>query len=459
MNDLALSARHPTRMVASDRAARAAASTLAIYRQLDQSQWAPDQKLRDGQFWQVSILLAHAWRTIPFYRERLARAGLHEGQKIGPQDWRKIPILTRREVQEAGDRLKSLAIPKAHGEILCNTTSGSTGTPVTVHGTIADACFFKAFGLRSYLWHGFDFSARLAYVRKLKTGVARAPAGIEMARWGETGGFPFPTGPAAALNISASIDQQIDWLQRVKPDYLVTYPTNLLALIERCEDRGARLDRLAAVLTTGEVLTQEARDRCRDALGATIVDIYSAQETGGIALQCPDHEHYHLHAEAAIVEVLDEDGRPCAPGAVGRVVVTPLHNFAMPLIRYEIGDYAEVGEACECGRGLPVLNRIMGRTRNMLITPSGEKYFPFFGTTRFAEIAPVVQHRFVQKSRDMIEVQLVTRRRLSDGEEDRLRARILDRLPCPIALRFVYLEAIPRSASGKFEDFICEVAG
>ena len=95
----------------------------------------------------------------------------------------------------------------------------------------------------------------------------------------------------------------------------------------------------------------------------------------------------------------------------------------------------------------------------MLITPSGEKYFPFFGTTRFAEIAPVVQHRFVQKSRDMIEVQLVTRRRLSDGEEDRLRARILDRLPCPIALRFVYLEAIPRSASGKFEDFICEVAG
>ena len=98
--------------------------------------------------------------------------------------------------------------------------------------------------------------------------------------------------------------------------------------------------------------------------------MYSSQEVGYIALECPTGESYHVQAENVLVEVLDDQDRPCSPGDVGRVVVTALHNFATPLLRYDIGDYAEVGAPCPCGRGLPALRRIMGRQRNMALLPT-----------------------------------------------------------------------------------------
>jgi phenylacetate-CoA ligase len=104
-----------------------------------------------------------------------------------------------------------------------------------------------------------------------------------------------------------------------------------------------------------------------------MVDMYTCQEAGYLALQCPDHPHYHVQSENVLLEVVDDQGLPCAPGEVGRVLVTSLNNFATPLIRYEIGDYAEVGAACSCGRGLPVLKRIMGRYRNLLTLPDGTR--------------------------------------------------------------------------------------
>src|SRR3546814_13116510 len=85
-----------------------------------------------------------------------------------------------------------------------------------------------------------------------------------------------------------------------------------------------------------------------------------------LALQCPEHEHYHVQSEAVLLEVLDEEDRPCRPGEVGRVVVTPLTNFAMPMIRYAVGGLAAVGAPCPCGRGLPVLTRILGRARDKI---------------------------------------------------------------------------------------------
>ena len=89
--------------------------------------------------------------------------------------------------------------------------------------------------------------------------------------------------------------------------------------------------------------------------------MYTCQEAGYLALQCPDYPHFHVQSENVLLEVVDDVGQPCGPGEVGRVLITSLNNFATPLIRYELGDYAEVGAPCPCGRGLPVLKRIMGR--------------------------------------------------------------------------------------------------
>jgi phenylacetate-CoA ligase len=204
-------------------------------------------------------------------------------------------------------------------------------------------------------------------------------------------------------------------------------------------------------------MSDEVREWCRVAWGVPVVDTYSAEEVGYIALQCPAHEHYHVQAESVLVEILDERGAPCTPGQIGRVVITDLHNFATPLVRYDIGDYAEVGEPCPCGRTLPVLRRILGRVRNVLIARDGRRYWPAFGSRALGEIAAIRQHQFVQKAYDLVEARLVVAAPLMAQEEERLRRHVLSRLPEGFRLQIVYRENIPRGAGGKFEEFVSEI--
>jgi phenylacetate-CoA ligase len=164
-----------------------------------------------------------------------------------------------------------------------------------------------------------------------------------------------------------------------------------------------------------------------------------------------------VHSEGVLLEVLDDDGRACAPGVTGRVVITVLHNFAMPLIRYELGDYATLGEACPCGRGLPVLQHIAGRSRNMLVTADGKRYWPLFSGSSIGDL-PVSQYQLVQKDYDVIEARIVTPAPLSPAQEETLRRGFLQTLPEGIRLTVTYHAAIARSPSGKFEDFISELA-
>ncbi len=144
-----------------------------------------------------------------------------------------------------------------------------------------------------------------------------------------------------------------------------------------------------------------------------MINAYSAKEVCTIALQCPEHGNLHVQSESLLVEILDEDGAACGPAEVGRVVVSDLHNFAMPLIFYEIGDYAEPGEPCACGRGLSVLRRVLGRSRNRVRLPSGEFMWPRFGANRVSRIAPVLQSQLVQVSVSKNHVNLVVERSLT----------------------------------------------
>jgi phenylacetate-CoA ligase len=433
---------------------------LAFQKRLQDSQWWPAEHLLAYQLRRLRELAAHAHRTVLFQRRRFETAGFDPTQPFTLDDWRRLPVLTRADVQGSAARLLSTAVPTAHGELLTTESSGSTGMPVTVRGTVFDAWVSKAITLRHFLWHPHDFTAKYASIRRVSGKHADYPAGSTEPRWGDSATFPFITGPAAVLSIGASLAQQAEWLARQDPDYVLTYPSNLLFLAEHCREHGIALPHLEHVATLGEVLNPETRNTCRGAWDAPVIDTYSAQEVGVIAHQCPEHEHYHVQAEAIVVEVVDEAGAPCIPWQVGKVVVTPLFNYAMPLLRYHLGDYAEVGEPCPCGRGLPVLKRVLGRERNsLLITPTRERYWPAFGTRKLGQIAPITQHQFVQKDRDWIEARLVVRRPLTAADEDRLRTHILAGLPWPFRLSFCYCDEIPRNAGGKFENFVSEVSG
>jgi phenylacetate-CoA ligase len=190
-----------------------------------------------------------------------------------------------------------------------------------------------------------------------------------------------------------------------------------------------------------------------------VVDLYSSQEVGIIAAQCPESGLYHVMSEGVIVEVLNENGMPCLPGQIGSVVVTDLHNFATPLVRYGIGDYAEVGPACPCGRGLPTLKRIVGRERNMVLKPDGGRHWPLLGAHDFQAVAPIRQYQAIQRSLELIEIRLVADTPLNVAQEQQLSTLIHQALGYPFRLQFVYFkDEIPRSPGGKFEEFICQVS-
>lgn len=427
---------------------------LAMHYQLEQSQWWSPQEILQQQFRQLARVLAHAYETVPFYRDRFQKAGLkftHQAH-ITPDIFTQIPLLGRSDIQLYGESLLSRQVPSHHGKLIERQTSGSTGKPVRTIGTGLTQFFWSAFTLRDHLWHKRDLTGKLASVRTtVKDSIVQG--------WGLSTDMVFNTGQCAMMNIRADISTQAKWLEEQNPDYLLSHPSNIYALAQRCKDTGIKLPNLKEVRTLGEIVTPDLRTICREVWGVKIADIYSAQEVGYIALQCPDHEHYHIQSENVLVEILNEQDRNCAPGEIGRVVITPLHNFAMPLIRYEILDYAERGSLCQCGRGLPVLKRIMGRQRNLVTLPGGKQHWPSFPAETWASIAPIRQIQLVQKEIDFIVARVVADRRLSAEEEKLFVSVIQERLGYPFRITLEYPDQIGRSAGFKYEDFISEISG
>ena len=435
------------------------AAILALLFQFEQSQWWTPQRLEAQQFAQLGKLVAHAYLTVPFYRERFDDAGVTPADLAQADAWRQVPLLSRDDIQSAGEALETRKLPAQHGKKKEIFTSGSTGAPIRAVRSDLWELIWSAFTLRDHFWHRRDLGGTLATIRESGEGKAVYPDGSTSPGWGRSANPVFPTGPCVNLNILTPVDRQVEWLIRRDPDYLLTHPSMALELARYCLDHKVKLPALRQVQTISEVLPPPTRQICLEAWGVPVLDMYTTREAGYLALQCPEHDHYHVQAEGGLLEVLDDEGRPCRPGEVGRVVVTPLHNFAMPLLRYAIGDHAEVGEPCPCGRGLPVLNRILGRTQNMLVLPSGERRWPLLSSSDIAVLtglAPIRRYQFVQRDRHRIDLRVEMPRALESDEEEGLRAWVCQKFGHPFDVTIIRVNEIARSAAGKFQDFVSE---
>jgi phenylacetate-CoA ligase len=430
-----------------------AALLLALHAELDATQWLAPEALAERQRRQLEQLVAHADAHVAAYRDRLAPL---RGARHWAEAWRSLPVLTRRDVQALGSALHAPAPPE-HGKVASVSTSGSTGTPVTVLKTELAQLFWAAFTLRDHHWHRRELGGTLAFINRDITGGSAPPHGSRQANWGPPTAQVYRTGPLARLDVLAPIEDQLSWLDRVAPSHLLTFPTNLRLLLEHGAKSGFRPHALTGITTIGEAVTPALRRLAQELWGVAPIDIYSGREVGYLALQCPASGLYHVQAEGILLEVVDELGRACAPGETGRVLVTPLHNFAHPLLRYELGDYAEQGEPCPCGRGLPTLRRVLGRTRHMVTLPGGRRHFAALEVQKLAELSAIRQAQLVQRRADLIVARLVTDRPLDAAEA----VRVGDVIALGFGHRFTveieYCDRLERSPSGKFEEFRSEL--
>lgn len=431
-----------------------AAQRLLLLQQLQASERAKPADMEQRQGQQLAALLAYAGQHSPHYRKLL------DWRTVRPDNvhalLRTLPPLKRADLQEGVEQVSGKTSPKHHGPTHLMQTSGSSGEPVKVQVTDAAMLVRSAVLLRSYLWHLTGFDQRVAHISAKVAKDDAARQGVHTPHWGSPF-FPlYRTGDNVALNIQTDLARQLQWLVQTRPGVLVTYPSNLQRLLELSAALGQRPNGLTHVRVNGETVPDGLAEQLQKNWGARLSAVYSSEEMGVMAVDCPLGEGLHVMAESVLLEVLRDDGQPCAPGEAGRVLVTDLHNFATPLIRYEIRDFAEISVSpCRCGRHLPLLRRVQGRYRNMLSLPDGRRYWPMLGLRRFGEIAPIKQFQIVQRSLQEVDVRVATLRPLTPSEQTSVLNAVKQALGYPFSMSLeVFDGTLPTSVSGKFEEFI-----
>ncbi len=424
------------------------------------SQWWPAPDLDAAQQPQLAWLVNWAATRVPHYEgtawarpaaKSLADALAREPARF-PDLWRQLPLLTKPALRALGTKLNARTLPPGHAPVGLLRTSGSTGIPVEVRSTAPTRLLWDALTVREHLWWRRDFTRRMGVIRFRKR-EERETDGQTRPGWGTPVALLFRSGPSSAMHIGKSVEQLADWLVRFDPSYLLAYPSIMEPLMDAVAARGGRPPSLEEVRLISEPLDPELQARLGTEWQVRCTDLYSANEVGYIAFRCREQGALHVQSESLLVEVLDDAGQPCAPGETGRVVVTSLHNLATPLLRYEIGDYAEVGAPCQCGRGLPVLARIQGRVRNLVRTPDGRRYWPV-ALGRIRRVPALIQAQFVQTALDTIELRVVLSSPLDEAATEAARGHARVALGYPFNVVVVPVTEIPRGPTGKFEEFL-----
>jgi phenylacetate-CoA ligase len=261
-----------------------ASQAAAVQFQLERSQWLSAEELQARQLAQLRNVVQHAAATVPYYQELFAEHGIGVPAELDPSFLRRLPVLRRAMVNEA---LRSTAVPKDHGKQHRIATSGATGTPVRLWGTGLTGFLWRAFTLREHLWHGRDLKAKLGAIRWAKKDFAAAPHGARWPGWGDAVELLFENGPSCMPNVVSPLADQVAWLLAERPRYLVSFPSNLAALAQYCLERGIGIPGLAEVRTIGEMLSAQQRVLFKRAWDCKVTDMYTCEEAGYLALQCP----------------------------------------------------------------------------------------------------------------------------------------------------------------------------
>ena len=440
---------------------------LAMQDQLTDSQWWSVDEMKAWQFDQLNILVKHAIKNVPYYEKLFEKLGFSLDKEINPSAWNQIPLLSRSEVRSLGEQLFAKSYPESLGVSGISSSGGSTGLPVTIKKTELDGFIWDSINLREELWHRDDFLGTIANLRGINSelyssdnfqlNTIKLAGGIVIKNWGAPTAHVWETGKMGIMQPGRPLSEQADFLMELKPEYLLIKPSHLRLLISYFYENQLKLSSLKSVWTMSEAVDESLRNFCKDTFACTIISNYSSAEVGYIALQCPDSNNFHVMSEVNYVEVINREGKACAAGELGKIVVTPLHNFAMPLFRYEIGDEVEMGQPCSCGRGLPTIKRIIGRLENYLILKNGDKKQLDFSHYRLSAIRSIIEFQLAQISVEKLELRLVISKALSDEELNIINTMMQKSFSKNFEYEIIFCEKIARTMSGKLMQFVSEI--
>lgn len=429
----------------------------AAYLTLNQTQWLDASEIEQHQFRQLKSLLQHCWDHVPFYRRRFEEAGLSPTTIRDWSDFRRLPPLPRSVYRKNAASAQARQLPPNMKRTSSTATSGTTGEPIDVPLTNTVSFWWHAFYLRDLEWCGIDPRGRLAVIRPLKL-ANNESQGMRRRCWSALLDPLIESGELYAMTFDQSPARYLSWLQEVDPDYLLSFPSMLELLAGLVRERRVVFRNLRAIQSISETLTDEARSLIESAFGVPVKDTYSCCEAGYLASPCPNQPGYHIHSENVVLEIVDDQGEPCPPGTTGRVLITTLHNFLAPFIRYDVGDTARLADGpCRCGRGLPLLAHIDGKVRPVFRLADGRTRHTSVLAGYLRRVGGHHQHQVIQKSFDRFVLRLVPDQTWSPDHPERFRQSFRDLFGPNVQVDIELRESLERTAGGKLLCFVCEV--
>lgn len=413
---------------------------------LNDSQWWPLERLQDYQLERLKIMVETAYNYTPYYRAIMEIFDIRPQDIQSLEDIKKFPVLEKEVVRQnynimISDKCIRSLLYEAH-------TSGSTGTPLRLFRNLDNVGFEHAMLMRQWEWAGLGHNDRYASIkgdlfssrrigRKLFWAFSPADNRLYM----------------SSYHLSPqNVEYYMDALKKYKITAIEAYPSSLYALAKYLLVGNKRFP-LKACLTTSETLVDEQRAIIEEAFQCKVFDYYGMAERVAAIHTCEKH-NYHIVPEYSLVEFVESD--QLNPGNF-ELLGTSLSNLAMPLIRYRVGDVIRPGNrTCECGRQYPVVERIVGRTDDYVVTPSGK----LIGRLDhiFKGIDNVIEAQIYQPSVENLVLRVVPDPTFSARDKDRIIAKLRDRVGEKMNFTVEQVESIERGSSGKLKSVLSEVS-
>lgn len=417
--------------------------TLDYWAEAEERQWWPRERLEAFQREALRRLLIHAFETCPYYRKAWEAEGLNPYKLASLEEFTRWPLLTREEIRRNRPQMRTTA-PLT---LLSKATGGSSGEPLHFDLDTGSDQRRTAMMYRGYGWAG------------------AAPGTKQLFLWGRH------VGPVSRFRQwKAALHQRFDRqkklscfemtpetmrrylgiLNRYRPDVLIAY-TNPLYEFARflAEERLAPVSP-RSIVVGAEKLHDFQRETIEAVFGAPVFETYGSREFMLIGAECERHAGLHLSSDNLLVEILDDDGRPAAPGEEGNVVVTDLFNFGLPFVRYVNGDRAVAGCGdCPCGRGLPLLQNVSGRRLDVLDMPDGRQVPGELFPHLLKEFPSVRRFQVVQHRPGSLTLKLVVDDRFTEADRALLLTEVFRCTGEQADVRLEFVDDIPLSRSGK----------
>jgi len=421
-----------------------------VYRywmELRRSQWYIPERLVDIAHRRLAVIIDYAVSQVPYYRALANDGQIKVGKGMTPiESLRTFPLLDKSIIRSRASDLLCKSIPAS--QVKKSSTSGSTGESLYFFLNLVNGAWRYAGKMRHTEWCGVSPFERHATL------------------WGARFDTPAHTLLGDRLRLALrpllflssyeldeyTMGEYLRQLKAFRPVLLTSYPTPLARFAEFYQSKGENFPTLKAIICSAEQLFDHQRKNISEVLQVPVFNRYGCREFADIAHECDIHRGMHVDIERLWVEVLREDGSPCAPGELGEIVVTDLTNKAMPFIRYRIGDLgAWASSPCPCGRGLPLLEYVEGRAFDLIKTSSGKEISGTFWTLLGRYVSGRIDALQVRQTRiDMIDLLLVMRdgQPLKSEEEKLLRQKIAETAE-GLEVAIEYVESIPETLSGK----------